>query len=128
MDLSEMPVHCGSDKGMEVGVWSFPGDCRHTRTLFLVSITHCLDSEPYPDRTGLFIVSVLFSGSFQIRCDMKWFIAVILLLLVSIAFGLGLMAYAMYALLGVMLLSRWLARYWIWNLSATRECNRYSVN
>ncbi|MGD0654039.1 MAG: DUF58 domain-containing protein [Thermoguttaceae bacterium] len=59
---------------------------------------------------------------------MKWFAAVVLILLIALAFGLGLMAYAMYALLGVMLLSRWLARYWIWNLSATRECNRYSVN
>ncbi len=59
---------------------------------------------------------------------MRWFIAVILLLLVSIAFGLSLMAYAMYALLGIMLVSRWLARYWIGNLSAVRECNRYSVN
>jgi uncharacterized repeat protein (TIGR01451 family) len=59
---------------------------------------------------------------------MKWFAGVVLILLIALAFGLGLMAYAMYALLGVMLVSRWLARYWIWNLSALRECNRYSVN
>jgi uncharacterized protein (DUF58 family) len=49
-------------------------------------------------------------------------------LLAALAFGLSLLAYAMYALLGVMLVSRWLARYWIQNLSAVRECNRYSVN
>ena len=59
---------------------------------------------------------------------MKWFAGVVLILIVALAFGLGLMAYAMYALLGIMLVSRWLARYWIENLSAARECNRYSVN
>ena len=59
---------------------------------------------------------------------MKWFAAATLILLAALAFGLSLLAYAMYALLGVMLVSRWLARYWIQNLSAVRECNRYSVN
>jgi len=59
---------------------------------------------------------------------MKWFAAVILILILALSFGLGLMAYAMYALLGIMLVSRWLARYWVGNLSALRECNRYSVN
>jgi uncharacterized repeat protein (TIGR01451 family) len=59
---------------------------------------------------------------------MKWFAGVVLLLIVALSFGLCLMAYAMYALLGIMLVSRWLARYWIGNLSAVRECNRYSAN
>jgi len=59
---------------------------------------------------------------------MKWFLAAVLLLLASLAFGLSLPAYAMYALLGIMLLSRWLARHWIQSLSAERECNRYSAN
>jgi uncharacterized protein (DUF58 family) len=59
---------------------------------------------------------------------MKWFAATTLILLAALAFGLSLMAYAMYALLAVMLVSRWLARYWVQNISATRECNRYSVN
>jgi uncharacterized repeat protein (TIGR01451 family) len=59
---------------------------------------------------------------------MKWFAAVILILSVAVYFGLSLLAYAMYALLGVMLVSRWLARHWIQHLSALRECNRYSVN
>ena len=59
---------------------------------------------------------------------MRWFGAVVLILVAALAFGLGLLAYAMYALLGVMLVSRWLARHWIQNLSAQRECNRYSVN
>ncbi len=59
---------------------------------------------------------------------MKWLAAVILLLLGALSFGLSLPAYAMYALLGAMLLSRWLARHWIANLSAVRECNRYSAD
>jgi uncharacterized repeat protein (TIGR01451 family) len=59
---------------------------------------------------------------------MKWLAAAILILLAVLALGLGLPAYAMYALLGVMLVSRWLARHWIHSLSALRECNRYSVN
>ncbi|MGA2796089.1 MAG: DUF58 domain-containing protein, partial [Thermoguttaceae bacterium] len=59
---------------------------------------------------------------------MKWFAGVVLILIIALAFGLGLMAYAMYALLGIMLASRWLSRYWIGNLTAVRECNRYSVN
>jgi uncharacterized repeat protein (TIGR01451 family) len=59
---------------------------------------------------------------------MKWLAAVVLLLLAALAFGLSLPAYAMYSLLGIMLLSRWLARHWITNLSAVRECNRYTAD
>ncbi len=57
-----------------------------------------------------------------------WFTAALLLLLIALAYGLSLPAYAMYALLGVMLVSRWLTRHWIQNLSARRECNRYSAD
>ncbi len=59
---------------------------------------------------------------------MRWLAAVILLLVVALSFGLSLPAYAIYALLGVMLVSRWLARHWSQSISAVRECNRYSVN
>jgi len=59
---------------------------------------------------------------------MKWFAAAILLLLIALAYGLSLPAYAMYALLGIMLVSRWLARHGIQNLTARRECNRYVAN
>jgi uncharacterized repeat protein (TIGR01451 family) len=59
---------------------------------------------------------------------MKWYLGVIGLLLLALVFQLGLMAYAMYALLGVMLVSRFLARSWAQNLSAERECNRFSAN
>lgn len=59
---------------------------------------------------------------------MKWLAAALLLLLVALALGLGLPAYAIYALLGILLISRWLAWHWSRSLSAVRECNRYSVN
>jgi len=55
---------------------------------------------------------------------MRWFIGVGLLLLFALAFRLGLLAYAMYALLGVLLLSRWMTRTWVQNLSAARQCSR----
>jgi uncharacterized protein (DUF58 family) len=59
---------------------------------------------------------------------MKWFLGALLLLVVALVFDLGLMAYAMYALLGVMVASRFLARSWSENLRATRECNRLAAN
>ncbi len=58
---------------------------------------------------------------------MRWFAGAALLLVIALVFGLGLLAYAMYALLGVMLLSRMLARVWAASLSASRECNRFSA-
>jgi len=59
---------------------------------------------------------------------MKWFAGASLVLLVALAFNLGLLAYAMYALLGVMVTSRLLARSWAENLAAERQCNQYSAN
>jgi uncharacterized protein (DUF58 family) len=55
---------------------------------------------------------------------MKWYVGACVLLLVGLAFELGLLAYAMYALLAVMIVSRWLTRTWAENLDAKRECNR----
>jgi len=55
---------------------------------------------------------------------MRWLLVGILLLVLGIAFQLGLLIYAMYALLGVILLSRFLVQQWISRLSATRECSR----
>lgn len=59
---------------------------------------------------------------------MRWLVGAILLLLAALAFGLGLLAYAMYALLGVMIVSRIMARSWAQSLSAQRECNRYEAD
>lgn len=59
---------------------------------------------------------------------MRWIAGAILLLAVALIFDLGLLAYAMYALLGVMIVSRLVSRLWIENLAAERECNRLSAN
>ncbi len=58
---------------------------------------------------------------------MKWFLGASVLLVIALVFNLGLLAYAMYALLGVMLVSRFVARTWSENLHATRECNRLTA-
>ncbi len=58
---------------------------------------------------------------------MRWFLGAILLLAIGIAFQLGLLVYAMYVLLGVMLVSRYLAREWIENITAVRECSRLTA-
>jgi uncharacterized repeat protein (TIGR01451 family) len=55
---------------------------------------------------------------------MRWYVGAILILGVSLVLGLSLLAYAMYALLAVMLLNRFLAKTWIEQLSATRTTNR----
>ncbi len=59
---------------------------------------------------------------------MRWYLGAGILLLVALVFQLGLLAYAMYVLLGVLLVSRWLARRWIQSLSATRQCNRQTAH
>lgn len=54
---------------------------------------------------------------------MIWFFALALLIGVAVALKAGLVAFAGYVLLGVYLLSRFLARRWVRDLSATRTCN-----
>src|SRR2546423_159160 len=53
---------------------------------------------------------------------MKWFFGIALLLLAALLLDAGLMAYALYVLLGVLVVSRFLARNCLANLSATRSC------
>jgi uncharacterized repeat protein (TIGR01451 family) len=55
---------------------------------------------------------------------MKWFLATSLLLLAALILESGLLAFAMYVLLALLVVSRFLARSWIQNLSATRQCDR----
>jgi uncharacterized protein (DUF58 family) len=55
---------------------------------------------------------------------MIWFALAALILLISLIFRLGLLAYAMYALLAIVLISRWLTKQWAESLTAERECNR----
>jgi uncharacterized protein (DUF58 family) len=58
---------------------------------------------------------------------MIWYAAAALVLLLAWVFQLSLLSYAMYALLAVLLVSRFLARSWAENVVATRECNRDEV-
>jgi uncharacterized protein (DUF58 family) len=53
---------------------------------------------------------------------MIWFLAIVLLLALALALKAGLVAFAGYVLLGVYLLSRFLARRWAHDLSAERKC------
>src|SRR5580700_7038608 len=55
---------------------------------------------------------------------MRWFAGALALLLIGLAFQMGLLVYAMYVLLGVMLVSRYLAREWVEKITAERECSR----
>ncbi len=59
---------------------------------------------------------------------MKWFAGTLLVLALAMVLDLGLLAYAMYALLGVMFVSRVITRIWAESLSASRQCNRLSAN
>ncbi len=54
---------------------------------------------------------------------MRWYLGAVFVLVLAVVFQHGLLAYAMYVLLGIMVVSRFVARHWIDNLSATRECN-----
>ena len=58
---------------------------------------------------------------------MRWYLGAIALLAIGMVLQLGLLVYAMYALLGVMLVSRYMAREWIENLHAERICSRVTA-
>src|SRR5688572_3083546 len=52
---------------------------------------------------------------------MRWIFLFILVLLAALALEAGLLAFAMYVLIGVLLLSRYLAKQWVSSLHVTRE-------
>src|SRR5207244_2223360 len=54
---------------------------------------------------------------------MIWLLALAVLIGLALALQAGLVAFAGYVLLGVYLLSRYLARQWVTNLSADRVCD-----
>jgi uncharacterized protein (DUF58 family) len=58
---------------------------------------------------------------------MRWLLGALVLLAIGIAFQMGLLVYAMYVLLGVMLVSRYLARQWVENITTARECSRLTA-
>ncbi|RCS54506.1 DUF58 domain-containing protein [Bremerella cremea] len=58
---------------------------------------------------------------------MRWILGAAVLLAIALVFGLGLMVYAMYALIAVILGSRLLVRYWLMHLAGTRHVSRLDV-
>jgi uncharacterized protein (DUF58 family) len=59
--------------------------------------------------------------------DRLMFAAAVAILVVAWLFQLSLLAYAMYALLAILVISRMLARSWTSSVAASRECNRDEV-
>lgn len=57
------------------------------------------------------------------KSGINWFLGATAVLLIGMVFQLGLLVYAMYVLLGVLAVSRYLTREWVDSLEATRECN-----
>lgn len=58
----------------------------------------------------------------------SWLVGILLLLLLALAFQLGMVAYAIYVLLAVMLISRFLSARWGDALDANRECSRLEAS
>ena len=58
---------------------------------------------------------------------MRWLLGAVVLLVIGMVLQLGLLVYAMYVLIGVMLVSRYLAREWIENVTVERDCSRTSA-
>ena len=67
------------------------------------------------------------TGSAERARPATWSLAALILLAVGFALQIDVLVYAMYVLLGVMLVSRYLSRSWIDNITATRECSRLSA-
>jgi uncharacterized repeat protein (TIGR01451 family) len=59
---------------------------------------------------------------------MIWIAAAVVVLVLALLSGTSLLAYAMYALLAIILISRYMTRRWAEELSATRECNRLEAS
>jgi uncharacterized protein (DUF58 family) len=58
---------------------------------------------------------------------MKWFLGVGILLALSYLLKSDMLAYAMYVLLALLVVSRWLSHSWIGNLEVARTCNRLTA-
>src|SRR5882672_5048197 len=55
---------------------------------------------------------------------MKWFVGALLLLLVALVLDSGLLAFAMYVLLALLVATRLMARSWVENLEVKRHCDK----
>lgn len=59
---------------------------------------------------------------------MIWIAAAVVVLVLALLTGTSLLAYAMYALLAIILISRYMTLRWASELSASRECNRLEAS
>lgn len=64
------------------------------------------------------------SGPPAANPGMKWLIGALLLLVLGASLRLGLLVYAMYALLGILVTGRFLTRRWVDSLDVQRDCDR----
>ena len=53
---------------------------------------------------------------------MKWIFAAILLLFVALALNLTLLVYAMYAIIAILIISKWITSRWTESIQAIRVC------
>ncbi len=58
---------------------------------------------------------------------MKWIIATILLTVLAMILNISLLAYAIYSLLAILLISRWVTRQWVVSVTAERVCPSQSA-
>jgi uncharacterized repeat protein (TIGR01451 family) len=58
---------------------------------------------------------------------MRWMLVIVAIFILTAVLDLAFFACALCALLGLLLISRFLARLWIKNLDASRECNRTDI-
>ncbi len=54
---------------------------------------------------------------------MKWIVAAILILIVAMALNLALLVYAMYAIIAILFISKWVTSKWTLSVEAERVCN-----
>ena len=54
---------------------------------------------------------------------MKWIVAAILMLFVALALNLTLLVYAMYAIIAILVISKWITGRWTESIQAERTCD-----
>ena len=57
----------------------------------------------------------------------KWILAALVVLLLAYVFDMGLLIYAMYAVIGIMVVSRFLSGNWVDHVVAVRKCDQLSL-
>jgi uncharacterized protein (DUF58 family) len=58
----------------------------------------------------------------------KWIVAAVLGLLIALLLNLNLLAYAIFAIVGLIVISKWLTKRWATEVTATRSCQQLTAN